>query len=125
MFGIKRGNRVDWDAVRACMSTEITSPKQLADLVSEPGKTVLVDFWAGWCGPCRALAKELPAVQEEFGENFTIAKVNVDEQQELAAHFKVTSIPMMLAFKDGEAVKMLVGAQPARSIIEQLKPVLS
>lgn len=107
------------------MSTEITSPKQLADLVAEPGKTVLVDFWAGWCGPCRALAKELPAVQAEFGDNFTIAKVNVDEQQELAAHFRVTSIPMMLAFKDGEAVKMLVGAQPARSIIEQLKPVLT
>lgn len=107
------------------MSTEITSPQQLADLVAQSGQTVLVDFWAGWCGPCRALAKELPAVQEEFGENFTIAKVNVDEQQELAAAFNVTSIPMMLAFKDGKPVKVLVGAQPARSIINELKPVLT
>jgi thioredoxin 1 len=107
------------------MTTVIDSPQALADLVSKQEGTVLVDFWAAWCGPCRMLAKEFPAVQAEFGDKLTIAKVNVDEQQELAQHFQVASIPMMMVFKDGKPVKKLIGAQPASKLINELEPFVS
>ena len=78
-------------------------------IISESDKPVLVDFWAEWCGPCKILS---PRVDEAAGEmdDVTVAKVNVDEQEDLAARYKVMQIPTLLLFKNGEVASKSVGA---------------
>ena len=83
-------------------------------------KTVLVDFWASWCGPCRMLSP----VVDEIGEERTdikVGKVNVDEQEELAMRFGIMSIPTLIVFKNGEPVKKTMGVQPKAAILGLLE----
>lgn len=82
-------------------------------------KPVLVDFWAPWCGPCRAVAPLLDEIADEMHDKVTIAKVNVDENQELASNFRVQSIPMFLLFKNGEVADQMMGAR-GKSAFEAL-----
>ena len=70
---------------------------------------VLVDFWADWCGPCKALGPILEEVESELAPGVKIAKINIDEQEELAAQFRVMSIPTLLLFKNGQPVEKSVG----------------
>lgn len=72
---------------------------------------VLVDFWAEWCGPCHAVAPVLDQIAEE-NDNVIIAKLNVDEQQQLAYQFQVSSIPTFILFKDGKMADRMMGAAP-------------
>jgi putative thioredoxin len=86
---------------------------------------VLVDFWAPWCGPCRTLSPLLAAIESEFKGRLKVVKVNVDENQELAARFGVRSIPFVVAFAAGEAVDSFVGvlpAEPLRQFVGRLLP---
>ena len=83
-------------------------------------KPVLVDFWAPWCGPCRMVGPVLDEIASERSD-VKVAKINVDEQPELAGQFAVMSIPTMMVFKDGNAVKKDVGARPKAAILEMLK----
>lgn len=71
---------------------------------------VVVDFWAPWCGPCKAIAPLLDQISDEKGDAAKVVKVNVDDSQELAAKYGVRSIPMLLFFKDGEAKDKVIGA---------------
>ena len=79
--------------------------------------TVLVDFWAPWCMPCRMLSPVVDAVGEEV-TNAKVAKINVDEQESLAARFDVMSIPTLIVFKDGKEVKRSVGIIPKEEIVK-------
>lgn len=86
---------------------------------------VLVDFWAPWCGPCRTLGPMLERLEAEYGGKWKLVKVNVDENQELAAHFQVRSIPHVIAFADGRPVDQFVGVLAEgqlRAFIDRLVP---
>lgn len=86
--------------------------------VLEAKETVLVDFWAPWCGPCRMQAPVL----EKFAEanpDVKVVKINVDDNQQLAMEYKIMSIPSLIVFKNGEAVKMAVGLQ-SKNALEEL-----
>ena len=82
--------------------------------------TVLVDFWAPWCGPCQMLGKVLEEVDKEYSDRLKVVKINVDENTELAEQYEVMSIPTLKIFKNGSEVDSLIGAQPKQSIIKQL-----
>lgn len=79
---------------------------------------VLVDFWADWCGPCKALGPILEEVEGELAPEVKIAKINIDEQEELAAQFRVMSIPTLLLFKNGQPVEKSVGLISKDKVIE-------
>ena len=79
-------------------------------------KPVLVDFWAPWCGPCQALMPMLERLADDYGGRFLLAEVNTDEQQQLAAHFQVRSIPMVMLVHKGEVAEQFVGVQPEAAI---------
>jgi len=90
------------------------------DGVVTSDRPVLIDFWAPWCGPCRAIAPVLEEIAQEQGDRVTIGKVNVDEHPDLAVRFGVQAIPQLLFFKDGAVKDKLVGAVPKRELVKRL-----
>lgn len=82
---------------------------------------VLVDFWASWCGPCKMLSPVISELAEEYEGKVKVGKVNVDEEPELAATFKVASIPTVVLFKDGEIAETSVGYRPKQQLEEMIK----
>jgi thioredoxin 1 len=84
-------------------------------------KLVFVDFWANWCGPCRALAPTIVELAKEYSGKVTIGKLDVDENPVSAEKFQVFSIPTMIIFKDGQEAERLVGLCPKNRITEALK----
>ena len=83
-------------------------------------KPVLLDFWAPWCGPCRAQAPILDQVAAQLGERAIVAKVNVDEEGELAARFGVQAIPTLVVLKQGQLAQRMVGLQQAPALVAAL-----
>ena len=88
--------------------------------VINQGTPVLVDFWAPWCGPCRLIGPELEAVAAEVGNRVRIAKVNVDEEPEIAQSFGVQSIPNLIVFRNGSPVRQMIGFRDRRELIQAL-----
>lgn len=101
---------------------EITLTKEnFESEVLNSEKPVLVDFWASRCAPCMMLSPIIGEIAEELGGSVKVGKVNVDEQEELSVKYGVSSIPMLLVFKDGEIANAAVGLRPKEQILEMLK----
>jgi thioredoxin 1 len=84
---------------------------------------VLVDFWAEWCGPCRLLTPVIEELASELGESAKVGKLNVDENSQTTAKYRISSIPSVLVFKDGELVETLVGVQTKQRYRDALTQV--
>ncbi len=82
---------------------------------------IIVDFWATWCGPCRMLSPILDEVEEEMAGQISVVKVNVDDADEIAAQYRIMSIPTLLFFKNGQLVDKTVGAMPKAVLVEKIK----
>ena len=97
-----------------------------ADVIdASNAQPVMVDFWADWCAPCRAVAPVVERLAEELEGRLTVGKVNVDDEPELARTYGIRSIPALLVFRDGEVVEQIVGAVPFERLSKQVERVLA
>jgi thioredoxin 1 len=95
------------------------------DEVLNSEDTIMVDFWAEWCGPCRAVSPILDAIATEHADKIKIVKLNVDDNPQIAMKYQITSIPAMKVFKGGEVVKTIIGAKPKPAIEHDLAEFLA
>ncbi|MGV3712810.1 thioredoxin [Pseudolysinimonas sp.] len=93
-------------------SAQAVTEATFDDVVLKSDKPIMVDFWAEWCGPCRAVSPILDKIAEENADKLSIVKLNVDEHPALAEKYGITSIPAMYVFSGGEVVKRVIGAKP-------------
>ncbi len=93
--------------------------------IIDSGKVALVDFWAAWCGPCQMLGPVIEQLAGDYDGKAVIAKLNVDENPNIAAEYGIRSIPTMLIFKNGEVVDQMVGALPKNMIAEKIDAQLA
>src|SRR6059036_1592800 len=85
---------------------------------------VLVDFWAAWCGPCKAIAPSIDAIASEYGGKLKVVKLDVDQNIEISTRFDIKGIPTLLLFKNGEVAEKMVGAYPKAAIVSKITPHL-
>ena len=102
----------------------VTDDSFQRDVIERSGTPILVDAWAPWCGPCRAIAPVLDQLAAESQGKYRIAKLNVDENPQVASEYQIASIPTMLIFKNGKLIDRLIGAQPKQVIASRLASAL-
>ena len=91
------------------------------ELVINSDKLVIVDFWAEWCGPCKAIAPALDEISNEMSDNITVAKINIDENPNIAQEFNIRSIPALMIFKNGKLEAEMMGQVPKSQLEEWIK----
>jgi thioredoxin 1 len=106
------------------MAHDVTTSSFQKDVL-ESDTPVLVDFWAEWCGPCKAVAPILDELAGEYDGKIKIVKLNVDENQEIAEKYGVMSIPTFIAFKDGQQADSFVGALPKESFKKHIEDIIA
>ena len=102
------------------MALEFTDSSFKTDVLSSDKLTV-VDFWAEWCGPCRAIGPVIEDLSKEYTGKINVGKVNVDHNPEVSINYGITSIPAILFFKNGQVVDKLVGAQPKSNFVKKIE----
>jgi thioredoxin 1 len=108
------------------MSTALdVTDATFTDQVLNSEDTIMVDFWAEWCGPCRAVSPILDQIAAEHSSKIKIVKLNVDDNPQIAMKYQITSIPAMKVFKGGEVVKTIIGAKPKPAIEADLAEFLA
>jgi thioredoxin 1 len=107
------------------MSARDVTDESFRTDVLEHDKPIMVDFWAEWCGPCRAVSPILDKIAEENSDKLDIVKLNVDDNPETAMKYGITSIPAMYVFRDGEVVKRVIGAKPKPALEADLAEFLA
>ena len=107
------------------MSTRDVTDATFESEVLQSEKTIMVDFWAEWCGPCRAVSPILDAIANENSDKLDIVKLNVDDNPETAMKYQITSSPAMKVFRGGEVVKTVIGAKPKPALEADLAEFLA
>lgn len=102
------------------MAQAITA-SDFSSILEQSDKPVLIDFWATWCGPCRALGPKIDELAEEMKDKLNVYKCNVDEEPELAERFQIASIPTVILFKGTKVVHSLVGNMPKEELISEIE----
>ena len=102
------------------MAQAITT-SEFDSVIASSDKPVLVDFWASWCGPCRALGPVIEEISSEMADRLTVYKCDVDAEPDLATRFKIVSIPTLILFKDGQPVHTIVGNTPKPALVSELE----
>lgn len=105
-------------------TVDVTDATFQSDVI-DSGKTVIVDFWAEWCGPCKMVAPVLDEIAGENRDKITIAKLDIDANQRTAQEYAVMSIPTMIVFQGGKPVKQIVGARPKAALLSDLADYLA
>ena len=103
------------------MSVVNLNEKNFEEEVLKTEKTVLIDFWASWCGPCKMMSPVIDSIAEEEGNTVKVCKINIDEEQNLAVKYNVMSIPTFIVLKNGKEVARSVGVQDKNELIDMLK----
>ena len=102
------------------MAEIVLTTENFEEKVLKADKPVLVDFWATWCMPCRMMAPMIAQIAEENADTLYVGKVDVDEQSELAARYRISSIPCLIAFKNGQEAARTVGVQDKATLLKTL-----
>ena len=106
------------------MAPTTVSDATFEEEIGAATEPVLVDFWAEWCGPCKMIAPVLEEIATEHAGRVKVAKLNVDDNPDIARRFDVMSIPTLIVFKDGEPKKRLVGAKGKGALLQELQEFL-